>query len=78
MSVKKFTTNGVSIIISCFNEEDTIEECLSRLLKCLPQAEIIVVHGGKDQTAAKARAIAKFHPQVRVLKNYGDTGKGIS
>lgn len=76
MSVKKFTTNGVSIIISCFNEEGTIEECLRRLLKCLPQAEIIVVHGGKDQTAAKAREIAKIHPQVRVLKNYGDTGKG--
>lgn len=76
MSVKNFTTNGVSIIISCFNEEDTIEECLNRLLKCLPQAEIIVVHGGKDKTAFKAREIAKSHSNIRVLKNYGDTGKG--
>lgn len=66
----------VSIIISCFNEESTIEECLKRLLSSLPKAEIIVVHGGRDQTATKAQAIAKSYPNIKVVKNYGDTGKG--
>jgi len=66
----------VSVIISCFNEEDTIEECLRRLVTTLPDSEIIVVHGGRDQTAAKARQIAENQPNIRVLKNYGDTGKG--
>jgi len=69
-------SSKVSVIISCFNEEDTIEECLCRLVTALPDAEIIVVHGGHDQTAAKAREIAKNQPNIRVLKNYGDTGKG--
>jgi len=66
----------ISVIISCFNEESTIQECVQRILKTLPDAEVIVVHGGRDQTASKAREIAKSHPNIRVLKNYGDTGKG--
>jgi len=66
----------VSVIISCFNEEETIEECLRRLVASLPDAEVIVVHGGRDQTAAKAREMAKTYPNIKVLKNYGDTGKG--
>lgn len=66
----------VSVIISCFNEEATIEECLRRLVTTLPDAEIIVVHGGRDQTAVKAREFAKNYSNVKVLKNYGDTGKG--
>ena len=45
MNKKNSTSKGVSIIISCFNEENTIEECLQRLLATLPDAEIIVVHG---------------------------------
>jgi len=76
MNKKNSTSKGVSIIISCFNEENTIEECLQRLLATLPNAEIIVVHGGRDQTATKARKISLDHPNIKVFKNYGDTGKG--
>jgi len=76
MNSKNSATKGVSIIISCFNEENTIEECLQRLLAVLPNAEIIVVHGGRDQTAAIAQKISQDYPNIRVLKNYGDTGKG--
>lgn len=65
-----------SIIISCFNEEDTIEECLNRTTSAMPEAEIIVVHGGRDRTADKARVLAKTNPNIRVIKNYGDSGKG--
>ena len=68
--------NQVSIIIACFNEEDTIEECLRRVIVTMPGAEILVIHGGTDGTAAKARAIAAQNKNIRVLKNYGDTGKG--
>ena len=66
----------VSIIISCFNEEDTIQECLERLLKTMPKADILVIHGGRDKTAERARAVAAKHPNVRVFKHYGDSGKG--
>lgn len=66
----------VTVLLSCFNEENTIQECLQRILKTLPDSEIIVVHGGSDSTATKAREIAQIHSNIRVLKNYGDTGKG--
>jgi len=39
-----------SIIISTFNEEDTIRECLERIRRAAPEAEIILVHGGRDKT----------------------------
>jgi glycosyltransferase involved in cell wall biosynthesis len=66
----------VSIIISCFNEEDTIQECLQRILQAMPGAEILVLHGGRDRTAERARELAANHPNVRVFKHYGDSGKG--
>lgn len=66
-----------TIIISTFNEEDTIEECLSRVSAVAPSAEIILIHGGRDKTAAVARKWAQAHPEkIRVIKNYGDCGKG--
>ncbi len=66
-----------TIIISTFNEEDTIEECLDRVAQASPQAEIILLHGGKDRTAEIARGWgrARNHP-IKVLENYGDCGKG--
>jgi len=69
-------SDNVSVIIACFNEQQSIEECLTRTLKALPEAEILVIHGGSDDTAKKASAMAKDHKNIRVLRNYGDTGKG--
>ena len=68
-----------SIIISTFNEEDTIRECLERIRRAAPEAEIILVHGGRDKTAEIARSWAgeeKAAGEVRVIDNYGDSGKG--
>jgi glycosyltransferase involved in cell wall biosynthesis len=66
----------VSIIIACFNEEDTIQECLRRVFQTMPGAEILVIHGGADKTADRARELAAEHPNIRVFKHYGDSGKG--
>jgi dolichol-phosphate mannosyltransferase len=66
----------VSVIIACFNEEATIQECLQRILQALPNADILVVHGGRDKTAERARELAAKHPNIRVFKHYGDSGKG--
>lgn len=67
---------GVSIILACFNEEDVIENCLERIVRTVPEAEVLVVHGGKDRTADRAEKIAQQHPQIRVIRNKDDKGKG--
>jgi len=66
----------LSIIIACFNEEESIEACLKGLLEAAPGAEIVVIHGGSDRTLEIARRLAVDHPCIRAHKNYGDTGKG--
>ncbi len=66
-----------SIIISTFNEEDTIRDCLSRVRSAAPPAEIILLHGGRDGTARAAREWGKENGDpIRVYENYGDSGKG--
>lgn len=70
------TEERFSIIISCSNEEETIEECIKRTVVVAPNAEIIVIHGGRDRTADIAEEIAKENPNIRVLRHFGDCGKG--
>jgi glycosyltransferase involved in cell wall biosynthesis len=66
----------ISIIIACLNEEDTIVECLERLVQSAPASEILVVHGGKDRTCERARSVAQLHPNVIAFRNENDHGKG--
>jgi glycosyltransferase involved in cell wall biosynthesis len=66
-----------TIIISTFNEEETIRGCLDRVRAAAPQAEIILLHGGRDGTARAAREWGKERADpIRVFNNYGDSGKG--
>jgi glycosyltransferase involved in cell wall biosynthesis len=67
---------GLSIILACFNEEDVIESCLERIVRTVPEAEVLVVHGGTDHTADRAEKLARHHPQIRVIRNKDDQGKG--
>ena len=66
----------VSIIISCWNEEDNIDACLKAVLEAMPDAEVLVVVGGYDRTAELADEWAKKHPLVRVVRHVPDRGKG--
>lgn len=66
----------ISIIIACLNEEDTIIECLERLVQSAPASEILVVHGGKDRTCERAQSFAQSHPNVIAFRNENDCGKG--
>ncbi len=65
-----------SIIIACFNEEDNIENCVRGVRKVLPKAEIVVVHGGTDRTADIVENIASDDPEIRIIRNKPDYGKG--
>ena len=65
-----------SVIIQCFNEENTIVECIRRINSSVPGAEIIVVFGGNDNTAKNATSLQKEITTLTVIENRPDFGKG--
>ena len=65
-----------SIIVACRNEEQVIEQCLHALVRAVPEAEIVVVDGGADETFSIAQRMAKQLPQIKPVKNQPDFGKG--
>ena len=72
-----------SIIIPAYNESERLAISLPKVMdyvnaKAL-QAEIIVVNdGSKDDTAEVVRRFARLNPDVRLLENPGNRGKGYS
>ena len=68
--------NKFSIIIACLHEEGTIRECLERIAKAAPGAEVLVVHGGHDRTCEIAAEMSKSNPNIVAIRNENDRGKG--
>lgn len=66
----------VSVIVSCFNEEANIEACVRSVAEAMPEAEIVVVHGGTDRTLEIARGLKAELPNVVPVRNENDRGKG--
>jgi glycosyltransferase involved in cell wall biosynthesis len=72
-----------SIVIPAFNESVRLPSTLERILECARvnswHAEIIVVNDGSiDSTAAIVRAFQHFAPELRLIDNPGNRGKGYS
>jgi glycosyltransferase involved in cell wall biosynthesis len=72
-----------SIVIPAFNESARIPATLQSVLGCVRaqrwDAEIIVVNDGStDQTAEVVRGFQKNAPEIRLLENPGNRGKGYS
>lgn len=72
-----------SIVIPAYNESARIGETLAAVVACVRtrgwSAEVIVVNdGSRDGTAATVRAFAAQAPEVRLLENPGNRGKGYS
>lgn len=71
-------------MIPAYNEERRLPATLDAILKRLaakgiPDYEVLVVDdGSSDGTAALAEGFRAAHPQVRVLRNPGNRGKGYS
>ena len=77
--------NGLSysIIIPAYNESERLAVSLPKVLDYLDRlgapAEIVVVNdGSSDDTAEVARRFGRLHPEVRLVENPGNRGKGYS
>jgi dolichyl-phosphate beta-glucosyltransferase len=72
-----------SIVIPAYNEAGRIPATLNAVIDCVRQnrwsAEIIVVNDGStDATAQVVHEIARQAPEVRLIENPGNRGKGYS
>jgi glycosyltransferase involved in cell wall biosynthesis len=75
---------SLSVVIPAYNEASRLPATLGRVSAYLASRgfdfeEILVVDDGStDGTAARAEAFAASHPNVRVLRNPGNRGKGYA
>jgi dolichyl-phosphate beta-glucosyltransferase len=72
-----------SIVIPAFNETARIERALSSVSTCIRKrgwnAEVLVVDDGStDNTAALVESWAVVHPEVHLIRNGRNRGKGYS
>lgn len=75
---------SISIIVPAYNEQARLPETLRKITQYLEGTEwvfheiLIVDDGSTDNTAAVAEKLARERPNVRVLRNPGNRGKGYS
>jgi dolichyl-phosphate beta-glucosyltransferase len=76
-------TLDLSIVIPAYNEHERLPQTLDRIFSYLHaqlyRAEVIVVDdGSSDRTAAVVSDFREKFPQLRLLSNSGNRGKGFS
>ena len=79
--------NFLSLIIPCYNEEQTLESCVIRCMKLIEHSNIqdfkleliIVDDGSTDQSFAIATSLQERYPNIiRTLKQEKNQGKGAA
>ncbi|MEK9754830.1 MAG: glycosyltransferase family 2 protein [Rhodospirillaceae bacterium] len=72
----------LSIVIPCYNEERTLETLVAQVLAAdtagLARELVIVDDASRDQSFAKAEALAAAHPEIRLHRHERNRGKGAA
>jgi glycosyltransferase involved in cell wall biosynthesis len=72
----------LSVVIPCFNEQQTLASCVSRVLQIQDETlsvEVILVDDcSSDRSLAIAEQLADRHPEIRVLRHGKNQGKGAA
>ena len=73
----------LSIVIPAYNEEKRLGRNLGHVLSCVRErgwdAEVLVVNdGSSDGTAELVKALMATHPELNLIENAGNRGKGYS
>ncbi len=73
----------ISIVIPAYNEAQRITVTLERVLECVHttgwDAEVLVVDDGSaDETTAIVHRFMETHPELHLIQNPGNRGKGYS
>ncbi|MEZ5400741.1 MAG: glycosyltransferase family 2 protein [Bryobacteraceae bacterium] len=75
---------SLSVVIPAYNEENRLPTTLAAVHRYLAGAEfrpieiLVVDDGSKDGTAELVEGLRKKYPEVRLLRNPGNRGKGYS
>lgn len=81
-SVKSNNSVTLSVVIPCYNEEATLNECVQKVKAIQDDTlklEIIIVDdASKDNCLAIAQDLARQHPEVKVLQHDVNQGKGAA
>ena len=72
----------LSVVIPCYNEEQTLQKCIEKVLKISDEnlhLEIIIVDGGStDGSLSIANDLAKKDSRITVMQHYKNQGKGAA
>lgn len=71
----------LTLVIPCYNEENTLEECVTRCLQLEEsfRVELVLVDDcSSDNSAAIGRSLAEKYPQVTFLQHQKNMGKGAA
>jgi glycosyltransferase involved in cell wall biosynthesis len=72
----------LSIIIPCYNEERTLQECIHRVLEIQDETltlEVIIVDDcSKDKSLEIARVLVEHNPELVLLEHKTNMGKGAA
>ncbi len=72
----------LTLVIPCYNEERTLEQCIERVQAIADETlalELIIVDDcSKDNSVQVAQVLAKRHPNIRLLRHATNQGKGAA
>jgi len=69
----------LSVIIPIYNEEETLEKILKKVLKQKTVGEVVAIDdGSKDKTAEILKKLAKKNKRIKVITHQKNQGKGAA